>query len=203
MNPKTIHPLMGDLPSKRLASDFPFKVCGVDYAGPFYVKDRKGRGAKLSKCYLALFVCFTVKANHLGLVSDLTTSAFILALKRFISRRGKPTRIFSDNGTNFVGANSKLKALGKFLRDNKGSILDSCANDNIEWRFIPSSSPHFGGLWEAGVKSTKYHFKRVVGNNRLTFEEMYTVFVQIECLLNAGLYDSMSLTERHSWHIIF
>lgn len=184
-NSKVISPLMGNLPQKRLEPGFPFQICGVDYAGPFNIKDKKGRGCKVIKCYLALFVCFSTKAVHLELVSDLTSASFILALKRFMSRRGKPTRIYSDNGTNFVGANTELRDLGKFLINEKGAISETCANEGIDWRFIPVSSPHFGGLWEAGVKSSKFHFKRVVGGSILTFEEMYTVFVQVEAVLNS------------------
>ncbi|XP_050302413.1 uncharacterized protein LOC126740435 [Anthonomus grandis grandis] len=184
-NPKSMSPLMGHLPERRLDAGFPFKVCGVDYAGPFLIKNKGGRSAMLSKCYLALFVCFSTKAIHLELVSDLSTNAFLLALKRFMSRRGKPIRIYSDNGTNFVGANAELRDLGNFIKNNGEQMSESCAEEGIEWRFIPVNSPHFGGLWEAGVKASKYHLKRVIGRNVLTFEEMYTVFVQIEGILNS------------------
>ncbi|XP_030761095.1 uncharacterized protein LOC115886162 [Sitophilus oryzae] len=183
--PTYITPLMGNLPQKRLEMNYPFQVCGVDYAGPFSIKDRKGRGAKTSKCYLALFVCFSTKAVHLELVSDLTTNSFICSLKRFISRRGKPVRIYSDNGTNLVGAYAELRQLQDFFNNNKTAISDNCSNDGIEWRFIPVNSPHFGGLWEAGVKSSKSHLKRVIGNTILTFEELCTVFAQIEAVLNS------------------
>ncbi|XP_072375598.1 uncharacterized protein [Diabrotica undecimpunctata] len=134
---------------------------------------------------MALFVCFAVKAVHIELVSDLSTDTFLLALKRFISRRGKPQQIYSDNGTNFVGANHELQALSKFLISNQNKILELCSSENINWHFIPAHSPHFGGLWEAGIKSSKNHLKRVVGNNILTFEELSTVFAQIEAILNS------------------
>ncbi|XP_023312588.1 uncharacterized protein LOC111692719 [Anoplophora glabripennis] len=176
---------MGQLPKERLIPGPPFDKTGVDYAGPFTIKDKKGRGAKHSKCYICLFVCFATKAVHLELVTELSKDAFILALKRFVSRRGRPTQIFSDNGTNFVSAASELKLLGKFLAKHERSITESASLENIDWKFIPPHSPHFGGLWEAGVKSSKHHLRRVLGKTSLTFEELYTLIVQVEAVLNS------------------
>lgn len=156
----------------------------MDYGGPFNIKDRKGRGAKITKCYIALFVCFLTKAIHLELVSNLTTESFIACLRRFVSRRSKPSHIYSDNGTNFVGGNSELKILGDFLR-KESNLKASIENMGITWHFIPPQSPHFRGLWEAGIKSTKYHRKRVAGNATLTFEELYTLLTQVEAWLNS------------------
>lgn len=183
--PKAAEIIMGELPSDRVAPSPPFSVTGIDYAGPFSVKDRKGRGCKITKAYIALFICFTVKAIHVELVSDLTTECFIAALRRFSSRRGKPTKIYSDNGTTFVGAKNQLHQLGSFLNTNHAEIVNACTNDNINWLFIPAFSPHFGGLWEAGVKSVKSHLKRVIGDSVLTFEEFYTVLVQVEAIVNS------------------
>lgn len=138
-----------------------FHSTSVDYAGPFHLKDRLGRGAKIYKAYIRLFVCFATKALHLEIVTDLTTEAFIATLKRFIARRGKPLHVFSDNGTNFAGANNELKRLIDFLTNNLDHIKRFGCNEGINWHFIPPRSPHFGGLWEAGVKSAKFHLKRV------------------------------------------
>jgi hypothetical protein len=154
-------------------------------AGAFIIKDRKGRGSKTSKCYLCLFICFVTKAVHLELVSDMTTEAFILALRRFASRRGIPQEINSDNGTNFQGAKSELEELGKFLRKNEDELVQAYAQEQCNWKFIPAYSPHMGGLWEAGVKATKYDFKRVMSSTILKFEQLYSLIVQIEGILNA------------------
>ncbi|GFU59026.1 uncharacterized protein TNCV_794371 [Trichonephila clavipes] len=56
-----------------------------------------------------------VKAIHLEIVSDLTTEAFLAALKRFVARRGRPIEIHSDNGRNFVGANNELRKILRAL----------------------------------------------------------------------------------------
>ncbi|GJQ79983.1 hypothetical protein Trydic_g10557 [Trypoxylus dichotomus] len=84
--------LIGNLPKHRLESIYPFYVTGTDYAGPFALKNKPGRGAKTIKCYLCTFICLTTKAIHLEPVSDLTTDAFIATFRRFVSRRGLPVR---------------------------------------------------------------------------------------------------------------
>ncbi|XP_018359796.1 PREDICTED: uncharacterized protein LOC108759039 [Trachymyrmex cornetzi] len=159
VNPRPVKALMGNLPRARVSQAFPFSATGVDYAGPFAVKDRKGRGYKTNKCYIYVFVYLSTKALHLELVSDLTKDAFIATLRRFVSRRRKPSQIYSDNGTSFVGGNNELIELGKFFAKECKELGETIADLGISWHFIPSYSPHFGGLWEAGVKATKYHLE--------------------------------------------
>lgn len=184
--PKSLTPIMGNLPEPRVSPRAPFSDTGVDYAGPFFVKNNKGRGSKTSKCYLCLFICLTIKAVHLELVTELSTYSFLEAFQRFISRRGKPLHMYSDNGRNFVGANNHLKDLGKFLKSNRKEISEHIENKYlIKWHFIAAYSPHQGGLWEAGVKSAKHHIKRVLSNSSLTFESFNTVIIQIESILNS------------------
>ncbi|WP_253302631.1 DUF1759 domain-containing protein [Wolbachia endosymbiont of Psylliodes chrysocephala] len=107
-NPKTAKFLMGNLPVSRVTPSRPFSRCGLDYCGPILIKDSTLRKPKLVKAYICIFVCFAIRAVHIELVRDLSTDSFLNALKRFISRRGKPFEIFSDNGTNFVGARNHL-----------------------------------------------------------------------------------------------
>lgn len=177
----TARQIMGHLPPQRVNPGFPFEVTGTDYAGPFLIASKKGRGARLIKAYLCVFICFKTKAVHLELVSDLSTEAFILALRRFMSRRGKPREIFCDNGTNFVGAN---RALAQLVENCSNSVSD-LANEGIKFKFSPAYSPHYGGLYESAVKVAKFHMKRVVGNTHLTFEELTTLFSQIEAIMNS------------------
>ena len=143
-------------------------------------------GWENNKAYLALFVCFASKAIHLELVSDLTTNACIAALRRFTSRRGCPKKLYSDNATNFTGSQSELEKLQKILNAKyQDSLQAAAAGLLIEWTFIPPNAPHFGGLLEAGIKSAKRHLERSMGNHVLTFEEMTTLFFQIEGILNS------------------
>lgn len=175
-------PLMAPLPSERVTPDFPFISVCVDFAGPFMITDRHGRGCKITKCYLAVFVCMRYKCIHLEAVSQLSTDAFILSLRRFISRRGRPREMYCDNGRNFVGA---AKELSEFLNNSSSALTDFSSQDGIKFKFQPAYSPHFNGLVEAGVKSAKFHLVRILGNAHLTFEELATLFGQIEAILNS------------------
>ncbi|GFT45987.1 integrase catalytic domain-containing protein [Trichonephila clavipes] len=179
--------MMSDLPSSRNSPAPAFMRCGVDYAGPFQIKTIKGRGSKSFKAYIALSVCFATRAIHLELVTDLSADAFIAALKRFISRRGKCSDIYSDCGSNFVGAKRKLMEFEKLAKsDNYNQNVSKFLTDNgIKWHQNVPGAPHMGGLWEAGIKSTKYNLKRVVGETKLTYEEFETFLTEIEACLNS------------------
>ena len=140
--------MLGQLPHERVTPGAVFDDVGADYAGPIYIKYGFVRKPTIVKAYICVFVSFSVKAVHLELVSDLTTEAFLATLRRFIARRGKPSTIWSDHGTNFVGAAHELKELTEFLKGQEVQNLISkfCSAQNIEWRFIPERAPHFGGL---------------------------------------------------------
>lgn len=179
----TEHQIMANLPPARVTAFRPFLHTSIDYSGFFKVRSAKGRGMHATKAYIAVFVCLSTKAIHLELVSDLTTSAFLAAFKRFTSRRGICSDVYSDNGTNFVGAYHNLQK--DFAKAQKSIIINTLSSNGTEWHFSPPLSPHFNGLVESGVRSVKHHIKRVVGESTLTFEEFYTVLTQIEACLNS------------------
>lgn len=183
----TSQQLMGQLPSARVQPSRTFLNTGTDFAGPFQIKQGSVRSKITIKCYIAVFICLATKAIHLELVTGLTSEAFIAALRRFTARRGKCLHLYSDNGTNFVGANSELKDLQALFNSeqHQNKLASYAASEEMEWHFIPPLAPHFGGLWEASVKSFKYHFKRVAGNAVLTSEEFTTLLTQIEACLNS------------------
>jgi len=177
--------LMGDLPECRVRPSIrAFLHCGIDYAGPIQVRSNPGRGHTSRKAYIAVFVCMTVKAIHLELVSDLSTAAFLASFDRFCARRGTPSHVYTDNATNFQGAQRELiNAWHNATRDP--NVINQLVERGVQWNFIPPASPHFGGLWEASVKSVKYHTKRVIGSHTLTCEEMNTLLCKIEACLNS------------------
>ncbi len=179
--------LMGQLPPERVTPGMIFEKVGIDYAGPVQLKLGRVRKPTIVKAYICVFVALSVKAIHLELVSDLTSAAFIACLRRFIARRGKPSTIWSDHGSNFVGAARELAEFADFLKQQRVNteITDFCTTQGIEWSFIPEHAPHFGGLWESAVRSVKTHLKRVLRDTRLTFEEYATVLTQVEACLNS------------------
>lgn len=184
-NPVKNIQIMGDLPESRSNPSRPFDHTGVDFTGYVIVKANKGRGIKTTKGYIAVFVCMATKAVHLELVSDLSSAAFLAALRRMAARRGAPTHIYSDNGTNFVRANKTLREEYINLQINLDDDFYRAITDmQIQWHFNAPSWPNAGGLWDAAVKSLKHHIKRVVGEQKLTYEEYSTLLAQLEACLN-------------------
>ena len=179
--------LMGQLPRDRVTESPGFHTVGVDYGGPFKLKSSNLRNAPKIESYLCVFVCFATKGVHLEVVLGLTTEAFLAALRRFIGRRGQPRHIYSDNGGNFVGAKNDLEALYKGMNkvDMCCSLKSFFVDHQTTYHNIPERAPHFGGLWESAVKSAKYHLRRVIGDQVLTYEEMSTVAIQVEACLNS------------------
>ncbi|XP_075150668.1 uncharacterized protein LOC142224766 [Haematobia irritans] len=137
--------LMGSLPPERTTFSRPFTHTGLDFAGPFEIKNYAARSCAITKGYVCVFICFTTRAIHLELTSSLSASAFLACFHRFISR-GCPNTLYSDNGKTFVGA-SKILAKD-FISTSRESILSNFSHQNIKWNFIPPGAPHMGGLWE-------------------------------------------------------
>lgn len=182
--------LMSALPPERTILKRPFHSTGIDFAGPFDIKSFVGRGCKLTKGYVCVFVCFATKAIHLEATSSLSTASFLAAFHRFVSRRSCPLNIYSDNGTNFVGASKEIAK--DFIATSRSNLISQFVHQNISWHFIPPGAPHMGGLWEAGVKSFKTHFKKVSGSFIYTFEEFCTLLAKIEACLNSRPISTIS-----------
>ena len=121
--------------------------------------------ASVHKAYMSVFVSFTVKAVYLEAVSERTTTTFIVYLRKFIVRWGKPMTIKSDHCTNFVEVSRELKDLQTYLRktQTKLTIDKFCSDQGIQWSLFHEHAPHYGGLWEAVMKSLKLHFRCIVG----------------------------------------
>ncbi|KFM62154.1 hypothetical protein X975_06179, partial [Stegodyphus mimosarum] len=167
------------LPEDRINETPPFYVCGVDFAGPIYVKNVEGN----QKAYVALFTCATTRAIHLELVPNLSTDSFLMAFKRFTSRRGNCRVIYSDNAKTFKKGKKELENFSKLLSNEK--FQDFLSNEKIEWKFIIDRGAWWGGFYERLVKSVKECARKILGKALLTSEELSTVLAQVEAVLNS------------------
>ena len=168
-------PPTGLLPKCRTEQSTPFAVIGVDFAGP--VKYRlRGREAK---SYVALFSCSLTRAVFLELLPSLETKEFIKSLKRFIARRGRPTTIYSDNGSTFIAASKWLKCIRK-----DEELNNFLRNNTISWRFNLSRAPWWGGQFERLIGLMKGIFYKTVGSGLLTWDELTEVLLDVEIAMN-------------------
>uniref|UniRef100_A0A5S6Q0M6 Integrase catalytic domain-containing protein n=1 Tax=Trichuris muris TaxID=70415 RepID=A0A5S6Q0M6_TRIMR len=170
---------MAPLPEERITETFPFARTGMDFAGPLHVRC----GKRSRKAYICLFTCMTIRAVHLELVIDMSVDQFLLALRRFVARRGRPTLLQSDNFTTFKAADRVIRQL--FVGPTLDKIKHQLAFEGVTWKFITERAPWTGGYWERLVRSVKEPLKKVLGHALLTETELHTVLVEIEAKINA------------------
>ena len=127
-------PPPGNLLIYRTTGSVPFQVVGVDHAGPISYKIGKRRGD--GKSCILLFACSLTRAIYLELLHDQTTGEFMRSFKRFIARRGRPQKVYSDNGRSFVFAANWLRGIMKDKR-----MHDHLAHHYIAWQFNLSRAP--------------------------------------------------------------
>ena len=135
------------------------------------------------KRWFCIFTCLTTRAVHIEVAQSLDTDSCLQAISRFIARRGKPRVIWSDNGTNFVGANREFREYIELW--NQSCIEEKLAQEHIEWKFNPPGAPHFGGVWERLIRSCKKAMINILGSRRLTDETLSTTMCMVEQVLNA------------------
>lgn len=160
------------LPSDRVRDSKVFEVVGIDLCGPLFLKQK-------GKVWIVLFTCAVYRAIHLELVTDLSTEGFIQALRRFVARRGRPTTIYTDNGTNFKGTNNILKSLDWKKIETSEHLV------SMRWRFIPPTAAWWGGWWERLIRSIKALLIRTLGRSSLNMEELATVLCDVEATVNS------------------
>ena len=183
---RTLQQQMGRLPADRVNPSPPFHISGVDLAGPFLCHRGNPRKPTRIKTYACLFICLATRAIHIETLSDLSTSSFLASFRRFCARRGTPAVMYPGNGTNFVGASRELREVYEtILSDDTIDLITKQSLNPVEWKFSPSGAPHFGGLWEAGVKAMKLLMRKIVGSHSLSYEELTTVLATAESVLNS------------------
>lgn len=170
---------MADLPPSRLRLlQPPFYSTGVDCFGPYLIKI----GRRHEKRWGIIFKCLTTRAVYLDLLYQMDTDSFLMALRRFISRRGKPFEIISDQGTNFRGGR---KALQEDFAVLHPSLQEQLASHQNSFKFNPPGASHFWGCWEREIRSLKSALCSSIGDQIVTEEVLRTVLVEIEGILNS------------------
>lgn len=185
VTPKPLEQLMGDLPIARGTPQAPFNSTGIDYIGPMTINLSSGKKPTYGKTYAVLFVCITTGAVHVELVLDLKTESFLAALDRFISRRNKPAHVFSDNGSYFVSSIG-LNIVTKHHSEQWQAAINKFAHKHgIYWHFNPPYASSMAGRWESQVKILKRLLKAVVGRNILRYEQLNTLLIIAEGIMNS------------------
>ena len=171
---------MSPLPVDRIENPATFKYCACDMFGPMQIK-ANGEGKKVTKAYGCVFSCFHSRAIHLELVPDLTTEAFLMALRRFSSRMGMPTKLYSDQAKTFMKAAKELKGLYAL---DINQIQQRLNEEGCEWIFSTPRAAFLMGIAERSIGLVKVHLRKVLHGALLTADEMRTVMAEVEAIVN-------------------
>ena len=184
------------LPQIRTCASIPFTITGIDFPGALYVCNYHTE----EKVYICLFTCATSHAIHLEVVTDLTVDTFLLAFRRFASRRSLPHIVVSDNASTYLAAADELQHLLQSER-----LTEVLGRKGVQWQFIPKRAPWYGGWWERLISLTKMSLKKVLGRSRISLVVLQTLVVEVEAILNdrplthvsSDLEDAEPLTPAH------
>ena len=165
------------LPTFRVKEEPPFSYTGVDFAGPLHVHPYSL--TESNKVWICLFTCLVTRAVHLDVVTDLTAVTFIRCLKRFAGR-SLPRMFLSNNGKTFKPAATFVKNV---FQDT--TVKEHLAGQGSEWKFNLEKAPWWGGAFERLIKSTKRCLRKMTGRSRLSLDELQTLLVEVESILNS------------------
>ena len=169
------------LPEQRLTGSQPFQITGIDYAGPLYIRNTTKEPTKV---YICLFTCAAIRAVHLEVVEDQTSVTFLKAFRRFVSRRGVPETLISDNAKTFKAGYEKLKSLTTQILAAANS-QQFLTNHGIKWNFIAERAPWWGGFYERMIGLVKRRLKKMIRKASLNLIELQTIITEIEAVLNS------------------
>ena len=170
------NPQPGNLPKDRTEGDLPFQVVGVDYAGPIRYRSRRKKEAK---AYIIVYACALTRALYLELTKTMSTEEFLATFKRFIARKGRPQKVYSDNAKTFAAGAKWLKLVMHDERFN-----DFLAKMSIQWQFNLSRAPWWGGQYERLIGVVKQALYKTIGNGFLSWSELEDVILDVEVTLN-------------------
>ena len=164
------------LPKDRLREAPPFTVTGVDFTGAFNVRNNDGQ---TSKVYVCLFTCANTRAVHLEVVTDLTENTFLLAFRRFASRKSLPEVMISDNASTYIAAAKQIEELTR-----SSTLTEKLNNYGTTWKFIPKRAPWYGGFWERLIGLAKRSIRTTLGRTLVDLEQLRTIVAEVERILN-------------------
>ncbi|XP_048734152.2 uncharacterized protein LOC125650167 [Ostrea edulis] len=178
--------IMGNLPFERTSTGPPFSIVGVDAFGPWEVVARKTRGGLAHrKRWAILFTCMAIRAVHIEIVDEMSSSAFINALRRFVCIRGSVKEFCSDRGTNFVGALDALRVDGVYVE--QGQVQDFLHKSGTIWKFNPPHASHIGGSWERMIGMARKILDAMLLQHKgqLTHEVLHTFMYEVSAIINS------------------
>lgn len=196
--------VMGDLPLERTNPAAPFQFTTVDLFGPYQVRDEVKKRVSL-KVWGIVFCCMASRAIHTDLVCSLSTESFLLAYQRFTALRGHPRKIWSDPGTNFVGAKVILEELYRYLDSlDKAALEETAAKNGTEWswKINPADSPHRNGAAEAAVRIVKKALQSLGRESGLSYSEFQTTLQMAANLANERPIDARVQSREESIHYL-
>ena len=161
------------LPEFRVNEVAPFTCTGIDFAGPLYLRTSE-------KVWICLFTCAVVRAVHLEIITDMTAQSFIRCFVRFVSRRGLPSLIVSDNAKTYKSAKGILNATL-----SSATVQQFLANKQVTWNFNLERAPWWGGFFERLIGLMKRCLKKSIGQSKLSYDELSTLVVEVEGILNS------------------
>ena len=198
---KPVVPLMADLPPSRVTEQV-WTHTGTDVFGPLMIKQARSR----LKIWVLIFCCMSVRAVHFELIRTIDSDCFIMAYRRFISRRGRARHFYSDPGSNFTGAAPELKAALRRLNADP-NFRQYMTAEGIEFHFNPPKASHMGGAWESLIKSAKRSLRIVLQDKIVHFDTLHTTLCEIESAMNSRPLSYVSdetgispLTPNHFLH---
>ncbi|XP_062712930.1 uncharacterized protein LOC134290021 [Aedes albopictus] len=106
-----------------------------------------------------------------------------MAIRNFISRRGMPSVIFSDRGTNFIGASRQMKQAAAAV--NVDEVMKEFITVDTTWSFNPPLAPHMRGSWERLIGSVKRNLQTINPPRNPTDEVLRNLMIEIENIINS------------------
>ena len=169
-------PVTGQLPRERVTPSRALDSVGVDFSGAIHLSEEK-------KAYIALFTCGITRGMHFELVEDMSAPEFIGMLQRFISRRGAPKQMISNNAKTFLSTSKHLKKIYQ-----KPELESYLTRNRISWKFITAKAPwQVGGFYKRLVGVIKSVLYKTMGKAKFRkkkFRELETMLIQVEGVLN-------------------